>query len=237
MPGTFPNARARHPLTLPDGSIHTGTVFLKPVLDHPRITVGDYSYASSATPPDDWAMRLAPYLFPNSTESLRIGKFCQIADGAVFITASANHRYDGFSSYPFAIFDGGFGENRPSLPEPGADTVIGNDVWIGRDARILPGARIGDGVIVGASAVVAGEVEPYSVVVGNPAGSIRRRFDQSTIARLLGIAWWDWPIEHILVNEAAICSGDLVRLERAVQQLNTTQLHSAGKPEKTSNGA
>lgn len=214
MPGPFPDAQTRFPLTLPDGSRHPGTVFLKPVLDHPRITVGEYSYASSATPPEDWAARLAPYLFPTSSERLQIGRFCQIADGAVFITASANHRCDGISTYPFAVFDGGFDDDRPSLPGPGKDTVVGNDVWIGRDARILPGAQLGDGVIVGAGAVVTGCVAPYTVVGGNPARPIRRRFDEAEVARLQAVARWNWPIELILAHEAAICGADLSRLEQ-----------------------
>ena len=220
MPGRFPDAQTRNPLTLPDGSIHPGTVFLKPVLDHPKITVGDYTYASSATPPDDWAARLAPYLFPESAEFLHIGKFCQIADGVVFITASANHRYDGFSTYPFAVFDGGFEERRPSLPGPGRDTVIGNDVWIGRNACIMPGALVGDGVIIGANAVVTGEVAPYTMVAGNPARCVRHRFDADTVQMLREIAWWDWPIEQILSQEAAICGGDLAQLLQAAREID-----------------
>ena len=215
MSRSFPDPDTRHPLTLPDGTLHEGTVFLKAVLDHPRITVGDYSYASSTTPPEDWAARLAPYLFPQSAERLILGKFCQIADGVLFITASANHRRDGISTFPFAVFDGGFEEARASLPEPGPDTVIGNDVWIGQGARILPGARIGDGAIVGAGAVVAGAVAPYAVVAGNPAQVMRRRFDVPTVARLQALAWWDWPIAHILAHEAAICGGDIAALEAA----------------------
>ena len=81
--------------------------------------------------------------FLQDPERLVIGKFCQIADGVVFITSSANHRHDGISSFPFAIFDGGPTGGRPSMPAPGADTVIGHDVWLGQGARILPGARIG----------------------------------------------------------------------------------------------
>ena len=135
MPRPFPAPDTRNPLILPDGSVHDGTVFLKSVIDHPRIDVGDYSYASAHVPPDDWAAHLAPYLSPFSAERLAIGRFCQIADGALFITASANHRRDGFSTYPFAVFDG-FGDHRASLPGPGPDTVIGNDVWIGQGARI-----------------------------------------------------------------------------------------------------
>jgi len=215
----YPAPDSRHPLILPDGTPWPGLVFLKAAIDHPRIEVGDYSYADSRTPPADWAATLAPYLFHHSPERLVIGRFCQIAEGAMFVTASANHRRDGFTTFPFAIFDGGIGDDRPSLPSgPGPDTMIGNDVWIGRDARILPGARIGDGVIVGAAAVVGGEVPPYSVVAGNPARVVRRRFDAATIDRLLALRWWDWPIDAILAAEAAICGGDLAALEAAAAE-------------------
>ena len=212
----FPGADTRHPLTLPDGHVHTGTVFLKNAIDHPRIEVGDYTYASAHVPPEDWAARLAPYLYPGSPERLVIGRFCQIADGVTFITASANHRRDGFTTFPFAVFDGGFEAGRPSLPQtPDPDTVIGHDVWLGQGVRVLPGARLGHGVIAGAGAVVAGHVPPYTLVAGNPARPVRTRFDAATIARLLAIAWWDWPIDRILAHEAAICGADLAALERA----------------------
>lgn len=214
MPG-FPTPDTSHPVPLPDGSVHAGTVFLRAVLDHPRIEAGEYSYASAFHPPEDWAAHLAPYLYDFSPERLVIGRFCQIADGVRFITASANHRYDGFSSYPFAIFDGA-GPDRPSLPSgPFPDTVIGHDVWIGQGARILPGARLGHGVIVGAGTVVGGVVPPYAVVVGNPARVVRMRFDASAVSRLLELAWWDWPIDRIRAAEAAICGADLAALERA----------------------
>ncbi len=211
----FPAPTERFPVPLPDGSRHPGTVFLNAVIDHPRMIVGDYSYASSFDPPDDWAARLAPHLYDFSPEKLVIGKFCQIAHRAVFITASANHRYDGFSSFPFAIFGGGPVEGRPSMPGPGADTVIGNDVWIGQQAVILPGARLGDGVIVGAGAVVSGAVPDYAIVIGNPARVLRLRFPAETIKRLKEIAWWDWPVDKILKAEAAIAGADLAAMEAA----------------------
>jgi len=215
MPRAFPAPDTRHPVSLPDGTAHAGTVFLQAVIDHPRWQVGAYSYASAFEPPRDWAARLAPYLYDFSPETLVIGRFCQIADGARFITASANHRYDGFSSYPFAIFDGP-GPERPSLPAgPFPDTVIGHDVWIGQGARILPGARLGSGVIVGAGAVVSGHVPPYAVVAGNPGRVVRMRFDAATVDRLLELAWWEWPIDAIQQAEAAICGADLDALARA----------------------
>ena len=222
MPTRFPDPDTRFPLVLPDGTIHEGTVFLRPAIDHPRWDVGDYTYASAFDPPEDWAARLAPYLFPTSEERLRIGRFCQIADGAMFITASANHRKDGISTFPFAVFDG-FGESRPSLPASGAerfpDTVVGHDVWIGQGARILPGARIGSGVIVGAGAVVSGAIPPYTLVAGNPARVLRTRFNEDAVERLLGLAWWNWPIEQILRHEAQIAGADIEALERAARDL------------------
>lgn len=214
----FPDPETRHPIRLADGAAHAGTVFLAAVLDHPRIAAGDYSYASAFDPPADGAgraARLAPYLFDFSPERLVIGRFCQIADGVRFITASANHRRDGFSSFPFVVFGGGAPAGRASMPGPGPDTVIGNDVWIGQGARILPGARIGDGVIIGTGAVAGGAVPDYAVVAGNPGRVLRMRFDPGTVARLRALAWWDWPIAAILAAEAAICGGDLAALERA----------------------
>jgi virginiamycin A acetyltransferase len=209
MDDLYPSPDTVHPVPLPDGSVHAGTVFLKPVIDHPRWDIGAYSYASAHHPPSDWAFHLAPYLYDFSPERLIIGKFCQIADGVQFITASANHRYDGFTSFPFAIFGGGPAAGRPSMPGPGPDTVIGHDVWLGQGVRVLPGARIGSGCIIGSGAVVSGEIPPYAIVAGNPAQVIRMRFSEDVIARLLELCWWDWPIERILQNEDALCTGDL----------------------------
>ncbi|MEM9319862.1 MAG: CatB-related O-acetyltransferase [Pseudomonadota bacterium] len=212
---TFPPPNRLHPVVLPDGQHHSGTVFLRAATQHPRLTVGDYTYASAFDPPDDWAARLAPYLYDFSPERLIIGRFCQIADGVQFITASANHRYDGISSYPFAIFDGGQSDvDRPSLPEPGRDTTIGHDVWLGQGATLLPGAQIGSGAIIGAGAVVSGIVPDYAIVTGNPGRVTRLRFNPDEIRALLRISWWDWPIEKVLAHEALICGGDVPALAR-----------------------
>lgn len=218
MPPNFPAPSMSHPIILDDGRTHPDTVFLRNVIDHPQWQIGDYTYASSESAPQDWARYLAPYLFTFATERLIIGKFCQIADSVLFITASANHRYDGFSSYPFAIFHREF-EGDSSMPESGRDTVIGNDVWIGQGARILPGAEIGDGVIIGAGAVVGGKVAPYQIVAGNPSTSVRARFAPDVVAQLLAIRWWDWPIEHIMRHQAAICGADLAMLSAASAEL------------------
>ena len=214
----FPDPDTVHPVVLPDGTRLPNNVFLKPIIDHPRLEVGDYTYASSFDPPErleDWAGRIAPFLYPMSPDRLRIGKFGQFAHGVQFITQSANHAMDGFSTYPFAIHDPDrFADYAASFPA-GQDLVVGHDVWIGMDARIMPGSQIGSGVIIGSGAVVAGEVPDYAVVVGNPGRVVRKRFGAATIERLLELRWWDWPIETIIERETAIVGADLDALENA----------------------
>ncbi|MGR3436045.1 MAG: CatB-related O-acetyltransferase [Shimia sp.] len=211
----FPPPDTPHPVILPDGTAHGGTVFLNAVLDHPGLRIGDYTYYSDdeMPSPDLMRRRLFPYLY--GAQSVEIGRFCALAQGTQFVTDSANHRYDGFSAYPFAIFDG-MEAGRPSMP-PRAPrpTIVGHDVWFGRGATMLPGAVIGNGVIVGAGAVVGGRVPDYAIVVGNPARVMRMRFDADVVAALLDIAWWDWPIDHILAHEAEICGSDLTALRAA----------------------
>lgn len=201
-----------HPLSFADGSIHPNMVHLNRVIQHPNITVGDFTYANDFDPPADWAARLAPYLYPGAPERLVIGRFCQIAHGVRFITASANHAMTGLSTYPFPVFDPtrieAYRDSFQDLP----DTVIGNDVWIGHGALILPGARLGDGVVVGAGAVVSGTVAPYTIVAGNPARPVRLRLPPATIAALLDLRWWDWPPDRIEAAVPVLLQPDPARL-------------------------
>ncbi|SMO76252.1 CatB-related O-acetyltransferase [Ruegeria faecimaris] len=207
----LPDASRRYPITLPDGSDHPGTVFLSQAIDHPRIEAGEYSYASDFDAPEDWAQRLAPYLFPFSREKLVLGRFCQIAHGVRFITSSANHAMSGATCYPFPVFDP---EKLLEYQPDRRDTVIGNDVWIAYGALIMPGAEIGDGAIIGAGSVVRGTVPPYAIVTGNPAEVRRYRFEAGTIDRLLALKWWDWPTDLITEAESALLSGNVDMLER-----------------------
>ncbi|MCT4558709.1 MAG: CatB-related O-acetyltransferase [Pelagimonas sp.] len=207
----LPDPTCTHPIVLPDGTPHLGTVFLANVAAHPRMEVGAYTYASDFDPPADWVGRLAPYLFPFSQERLTIGKFCQIAHGVRFLTSSANHAMQGLSCYPFAIFDE---TARAGFQPDHRDTVIGHDVWLGHGAQVLPGARIGHGAIIGAGAVVRGTIPPYAIVTGTPGKVDRFRFDPETITRLLDLAWWDWPDDKINANLDAIQSGKFEDLAR-----------------------
>lgn len=126
---------------------------------------------------------------------LKIGQFCSISS-EVEILLGGEHRSDWITTYPFNCLwaDAQYVSGHPKTK---GDVVIGNDVWIGRGACILSGVIIGDGAIVGARALVAKDVPPYAIVAGNPARIIRYRFCETTIQKLLEIAWWNWPEEKI----------------------------------------
>ena len=83
------------------------------------------------------------------------------------------------------------------ITDQGRHTVIGNDVWIGQNATILPGVHIGDGAIIGMNSVVGSDVAPYTIVAGNPARIIRKRFDDELIEIMLKLKWWDKSIDEI----------------------------------------
>jgi virginiamycin A acetyltransferase len=80
------------------------------------------------------------------------------------------------------------------------DTVVGHDVWFGYESLVMPGVTIGSGAVIGARAVVTADVAPYTIVAGNPARIVRRRFEDDEIERLLALAWWDWSVERIARN-------------------------------------
>ncbi|PRY92158.1 CatB-related O-acetyltransferase [Donghicola tyrosinivorans] len=215
MPVPFAMPTDTHPVILPDGSRHEGTVFLKNVVDNPRFSVGEFTYASRFDMPVDWAQALAPYLFPFSQERLVLGRFCQIAHGALFVTSSANHDMAGISTYPFGIFDA----DKSGMVQPDTrDTFIGNDVWIGMNAMICPGTRIGNGVIVGAGAVVRGTVPDYAIVAGNPAQVVRMRFSEAQIKDLQALVWWDWPVEAITAARNALAAADILELRAIARE-------------------
>ncbi len=86
---------------------------------------------------------------------------------------------------------------------------------LGGKVAILPGVKVGDGAIIGANAVVTKDVPPYAIVGGNPAKILRMRFSDEIVERLLTIRWWDWEVEKISRNIAAIAGADIEALSLA----------------------
>ena len=186
--GKEPNPNVIHPIAGYDREI-----YVKPTIKNTNIKVGDFTYIADS----DFESHVS-HFYPWSRDKLIIGKFCQIASGVEFVMNDANHQMNAVSTFPFYTLEG-WDMEAPALsdlPFKG-DMVIGNDVWIGQNAVILPGVHIGDGAIIGANSVVGRNVEPYTVMVGNPARVLRKRFDDELIDLLLCFKWWDKSIAEI----------------------------------------
>lgn len=188
--------------------------FLKNIIKNPNIIVGDFTYYDDFESVKNFEKNVK-YHFEFIGDQLIIGKFCMIASDVTFIMNGANHLTESISSYPFAIFGGDWidameGENYPTK----GNTVVGNDVWIGYGAIIMPGVQIGDGAIIGAKSVVTKDVAPYSIVGGNPAKEIRKRFSEGEIKELLELQWWNWDIQKITKNVKHLTKLDLKQLTK-----------------------
>ena len=205
-----PNANTIHPIEGYDKEI-----YIKPTIKNENIIVGEFSYIA------DYEFEShVTHLYSFNNDKLIIGKFCQIASGVEFIMNGANHQMNSVSTFPFYTLEG-WKQTPPTqndLPIKG-DTVIGNDVWIGQNATILPGVRIGDGAIIGANSVVGSNVEPYTIVAGNPARMIRKRFDDELIDILEKIKWWDKSIDEINSLIPLLTSSDLEKVKEELSKL------------------
>jgi acetyltransferase-like isoleucine patch superfamily enzyme len=194
--------RFEHPAILPN-AIQRG-----------RIEIGAFSYVGGAG---------------SEMLNVSIGRYCSIARGVIL--GAGEHALDWLSSHPFT--------SQPWLPpfleyeafnrirfdtrwRQNKRVTIGNDVWIGTRAFVRCGVNIGDGAAIGAHAVVTRDVEPYTVVAGNPARKIRTRFPAELVARLLRVRWWNYDLAEFRNRidpanvpacldaiEARIASGEL----------------------------
>ena len=146
----------------------------------------------------------------DSGAKLYIGNFCSIASG-IKIFLGGNHRHDWVTTYPFGhihqdIFNNFNGEGHPTTK---GDIIIGNDVWIGQNTTIMSGIKIGDGAVIANNSHIVKDVEPYSIVGGNPAKLIRYRFTTEQIDKLLRIKWWDWEDEKINKFTPLLCNNNI----------------------------
>lgn len=190
-------------------------IYVSPTITNPNIIVGDFTYIADC----EFESHVTNF-YPWSRDRLIIGKFCQIASGVEFVMNDANHQMNAVSTFPFYTLEG-WNMDVPKaddMPYKG-DTVIENDVWIGQNATILPGVHIGNGAIIGANSVVGSNVDPYTIVAGNPAKFIRRRFDDDLISLLLKWKWWDKEIEEIDALIPILTSSDLDRVKAKIRSI------------------
>lgn len=168
----------------------------------PSVTVGRHTYGHEQITIRHWG----------EPAGLVIGSFCSIAD-RIQVFLGGNHRPDWITTYPFPVFP----ERWPTAqkihghPSTNGDVIIGNDIWIGSNATIMSGVTVGDGAVIAANSCVTSDVAPYAIVGGNPSVLIRRRFDESTVERLLEIRWWEWSDERIAASVDLLCSDDIGR--------------------------
>ena len=186
--------------------------FLKNIIKNPNIIVGDFTYYDDFENVENFEKNVK-YLFDFTGDKLIIGKFCMIASNVQFIMNGGNHLTNALTSYPFSIFGNGWENamNGKSYPNKG-DINVGNDVWIGYNATIMAGVTVGDGAIIATNSTITKDVEPYTIVGGNPANLIKKRFNDEKISKLLALKWWDWDLDKITRNIQNLTGNDLDKL-------------------------
>ena len=152
-----------------------------------EVTMGDYSYVVN----------------DGQITYTTIGKFCSIAamirinpgNHPMHRATQAHFTYRASSYFPGEADDADFFAWRREH-----HVTIGHDVWMGHGAVVLPGRNIGTGAVIAAGAIVTKDVPPYTIVAGNPARAIRRRFSEQVETGLTDLAWWDW--DHEMLRQA-----------------------------------
>jgi len=166
------------------------------------IKVGDYTHGHEGI-----------HIYCADDANVFIGKFCSIAWGLnLFLGGIHRHRW--VSTYGFGYAHPDKFTNFPQVAKTNkgatrGDIVIGNDVFIGAEVTIMSGVKIGDGAVISAKSVVSKNVEPYSIVGGNPATTWFYRFNEDTVNKLLEIKWWDWSLYDINRALPYICNDDI----------------------------
>ena len=208
--GKTPDPNVIHPIPGYDGEI-----YVRPTVTNPNIVIGDFTYIA-----DSEFESHVTHLYEWNGDKLIIGKFCQIAAGVEFVMNGANHQMNAVTTFPFYTLEG-WSMDPPApadLPLKG-ETGSGNDVWIGQNAVILPGVHIGDGAIIGANSVVGSDIAPYTVVAGNPAKPLRKRFDNELIGLLLEFRWWNRSIEEIDALIPLLTCGNLEKVKTELRKM------------------
>jgi len=137
-----------------------------------------------------------------TTPVVNIGAFTGIGLGCRFFPSEGvAHNPKACTNYAF----GNLGERNhifsnfpiPPKVQTKGDINVGSDVWFGESVTVMSGVTVGHGAVVATNSHVFKDVEPYSIVGGNPAKLIKYRFDKEIIDAFLEMKWWDLPDEKI----------------------------------------
>ena len=148
----------------------------------------------------------------NVPSGVCFGNYCSIANGVKIFRA--NHPLNMFTTHPM-FYNPIMGYvDRDKLYRPTLN--IGNDVWIGANAIILPSVNtIGNGAVIDAGAIMTKDVAPYTIVCGNPAKLVKKRFNDRQIEYLEQSRWWEKSMDELVLlqNELvkkldAVCNED-----------------------------
>lgn len=151
--------------------------------------------------------------------TITVGDYCSVGDSLLVMSGGEHH--------PSRVSTWAFCEHMQT-GEPGTSgtkgpVAIGNDVWIGSRVTVLSGVTIGNGAVIGAGSVVVRSIPDYAIAAGNPARVIRYRFDPDTIARLLAVAWWEWPEDKVRAFAPLIQSDDIQAFLHSAEYLCDSQ--------------
>ena len=149
-------------------------------------------------------------IWENENAKLVVGNFCSLGAN-INIYLGGNHRTDWVTTYPFGhICQNTFNNfNGIGHPSTKGDVIIGNDIWIGSNVTIMSGVTIGDGSVIANNSHVIKNVEPYSLIGGNPAKLIKYRFTPEQIEKLLQIKWWYWDDQKINIFTPLLCNNNI----------------------------
>lgn len=140
-----------------------------------------------------------------------IDNYCSIAGNVWHL--NANHPMDYACMSPL-FYQKSFGGNPLAQDVTRTALIVGHDVWIGQDVKILANVKkIGSGAVIGAGSVVTKDVPAYTIVAGNPAKVIRRRFDDAVVKKLEESQWWTLPphelmkLQNVVQDPVAFAEG------------------------------